>query len=102
MVAFVWGKRDLSTALALKKRLIESGIQLTQIATDNWRSFKQAFAEFDHLVGKQYTVGIEGNNNQLRHKIACALRRSRCFSKRKFFHLKAFDMLFHYVHFGYV
>jgi IS1 family transposase len=39
-----WGKRDLKTALKLKKRIKRLGISYDRIATDGWNSFLAAFA----------------------------------------------------------
>lgn len=74
IAAFVWGKRDLETALALKNKLSESGITFGRIATDNWKSFRLAFSDCRHIVGKKFTLGIEGNNCRLRHRLARAVR----------------------------
>ncbi|WLF85142.1 hypothetical protein L3D26_00770 [Moraxella sp. ZY21109] len=51
-------------------------------------------------MGKYYTVGIEGNNNRLRHRIRCIFRRTYCFSKKLLNHLKAFELAFHYINYG--
>jgi IS1 family transposase len=45
-------------------------------ATDDWDSFLVACAEDGHDVGKAYTVGIEGNNGRLRHRIRRVFRRT--------------------------
>jgi hypothetical protein len=49
-----------------------------------------AFTEDNHDTGKEYTVGIEGNNCRLRHRI----RRAFCW--------KVFDMAFFYINYGFV
>jgi IS1 family transposase len=95
----VWGKRDLKTALKLRKRL---GISYDRIATDGWESFLAAFAEDCHDVGKKHTVGIEGNNCRLRHRLRRAFRRTCYFSKKLRNHWKAFDMVFFYINYGFV
>jgi IS1 family transposase len=102
LVAFVWGKRDLKTALKLKKRIKRLGITYDRIATDDWNSFLAAFAEDCHDVGKEHTVGIEGNNCRLRHRVRRAFRRTCCFSKKLRNHWKAFDMAFFYLNYGFV
>ncbi|MDR2741888.1 MAG: IS1 family transposase, partial [Treponema sp.] len=56
------------------------------VATDNWDSILSAFWEDKHEVGKEYTVGIEGNNCRLRHRIRWVFRRTCCFSKKLFNH----------------
>ena len=102
IVAFVWGKRDIKTAQKLKKRIRQLGVSYDQIGTDNWGSFLATFSDAPHLVGKQYTVGIEGNNCRLRHRIRRAFRRTCCFSKNLFYHWKAFDMAFFSINYGFV
>ncbi|MDR1929181.1 MAG: IS1 family transposase, partial [Treponema sp.] len=67
------------------------GITYDRIATDDC-----------HDVGKEHTVGIEGNNCRLRHRIRRAFRRTCCFSKKPYNHLKAFDMAFFYINYGFV
>jgi IS1 family transposase len=70
IVAFVWGKRDMKTAGKLKQKLSDSGVTCGSIATDDWDSFITVFKGENHLIGKKYTVGIEGNNCRLRHPFA--------------------------------
>ncbi|MDR1904652.1 MAG: hypothetical protein LBQ88_20495 [Treponema sp.] len=60
------GKRDLKTALKLKKRIKRLGITYDRIAADKTNRFLAAFAEDCHDAGKEHTVGIEGNNCRLR------------------------------------
>jgi IS1 family transposase len=76
IVAFVWGKRDLRTANKLRKRLNRLGITYDRIATDDWQSFITAFLQDTHDVGKGFTVGIEGNNCTLRHRIRRVFRKT--------------------------
>jgi IS1 family transposase len=102
IVAFVWGKRDLQTAENLKRKLSDSGVEYGSIATDNWDSFAVAFKEDNHIAGKKHTVGIEGNNCRLRHRIRRAFRKTCCFSKKMVNHLKAFNLAFFYINWGYV
>jgi IS1 family transposase len=92
--AFVWGKRDLKTTGALKKKLSDFEVSYGSIAIDDWDSFLTVFKGTNHLVGKKYTVGIEGNNCRLRHRIRRAFRKTCCFSKKMFNHLKAFNLAF--------
>jgi IS1 family transposase len=101
-VAYVWGKRDIKTAKKLRKRIQELGISYGQIATDQWDSFLAVFGEDEHMVGKKHTVGIEGNNCRLRHRLRRVFRRTCCFSKSLVNHLKAFDMAFFYINYGFV
>jgi IS1 family transposase len=102
IVAFVRGKRDLKTANGLKKKLSDSGVSYGSIATDNRDSFVTVFKDKNHLIGKKYTVGIEGNNCRLRHRIRRAFRKTCCFSKKMINHLKAFHLAFFYINFGFV
>ncbi|MDR0711370.1 MAG: IS1 family transposase, partial [Prevotellaceae bacterium] len=53
-------------------------------------------------IGKKHTVGIEGNNCRLRHRIRRAFRKTCCFSKIIRNHLKTFNLAFFYINFGYV
>jgi IS1 family transposase len=102
IIAYVWGKRDLKTAQKLRKRIIRMGITYDKIATDSWDSFITAFAADNQLIGKKYTMGIEGNNCRLRHRIRRAFRRTCCFSKKLFNHWKAFNLVFFYINYGFV
>ncbi|MDR3114698.1 MAG: IS1 family transposase, partial [Treponema sp.] len=79
-VAYVWGKRDIKTAEKLRRRIKRLGISYDWIATDNGDSFLSGFAEDKHEVGKKHTVGIEGNNCRMRHRIRRVFRRTCCFS----------------------
>lgn len=98
IVAFVWGKRDLKTALALKQRLKELKITYGCIAHDDWKAFDTAFSDADEQwVGKQHTKAIEGNNCAIRHRVSRAVRKSCCFSKSLFYHIKAFNIGFAYI-----
>jgi IS1 family transposase len=63
IVAFVWRKRDL------KERIKQLGISYERIATDDGDHFLSACTEDGHDVGKEDTVGIEGNNCRLRHRV---------------------------------
>jgi IS1 family transposase/transposase-like protein len=102
IVCFEWGNRDLKTVNKLKKKLSDFGVSYGSIATDNWDSFVAAFKDDNHLIGKKYTVGIEGNNCRLRHRIRRAFRKTCCFSKKLINHFKAFNLAFFYINFGFV
>ena len=102
IVAHVWGKRNLKTAKKLRNKLSSLGISFDTIYTDNWDSFNAAFSSDNHVTGKDNTVGIEGNNCRLRHRIRRAFRKTCCFSKKLYNHLKAFNLAFFYINFGYV
>ena len=53
IVAYVWGKRNLQTALALKQRLKELEITYDSIASDEWDAFVTAFSDADdQWIGK--------------------------------------------------
>ena len=94
-MAFVWGKRDLQTALALKQRLKALKVSYERIGGDNWDAFVNAFSDTgDQWMGKQHTKAIEGNNCRIRHRLSRAVRRSCCFSKSMFYHVKSFNIGF--------
>ena len=101
IVAFVWGDRSAKTANRLRERIKELGVTYDRIATDDWDSFIKTFAHDNHDVGKEYTVGIEGNNCRLRHRMRRIFRKSCNFSKKLIYHFNAFRMTMHYVNFGY-
>ena len=100
IVFWTWGKRNIKTVNKLKKRLKAFDITYDKIWSDNWSSFIASFSEANHLVGKEYTKGIEWNNCRLRHRIRRAVRRTCCFSKKIRNYIKAFEMAFHYINFG--
>ena len=102
IVAYVWGKRDLATVKKLKARLKELRVKYARIASDNWDSFVTAFKEYKQLVGKFFTVGIEGNNCRIRHRVRRGFRSSCNFSKKLENHFKAFDLTFFYINHGFV
>ena len=102
IVAYVWGKRDTKTAAELRKQLQLLGVSYDSIASDEWNSFLTAFGEDNLLIGKHYTVGIEGNNCRLRHRVRRAFRKTCCFSKKLLNHFKAFSMAFFYINYGFV
>ncbi|MFJ1390825.1 IS1 family transposase, partial [Capnocytophaga canimorsus] len=45
---------------------------------------------------------IEGNNTLLRHRIRRAVRKTCCFSKKFENHIKAFEIVFFYINFGWI
>ncbi|KAF7277628.1 hypothetical protein GWI33_002957, partial [Rhynchophorus ferrugineus] len=102
IVAYVWGKRDLATVKKLKTRLKELGVNYARIASDHWDSFVTAFKKCKQAIGKFFTVGIEGNNCRIRHRIRRGFRRSCNFSKKLENHFKAFDLTFFYINNGFV
>jgi IS1 family transposase len=102
IVSYVWGKRNYKTAKRLRDKLKSTGISYDVIYTDNWDSFIAVFQQDNHIVGKENTKGIEGNNCRLRHRIRWAFRKTSCFSKKLYNHLKAFNLALFYINFGYV
>ena len=102
IVAYVWGKRDLATVQRLKTKLKQLGIHYTRIASDHWDSFITAFKNCKQSIGKLFTVGIEGNNCKIRHRIRRGFRRSCNFSKKLENHFKAFDLTFFYINNGFI
>lgn len=97
IVAYVWGKRDLATVQRLKARLKKLGVQYTRIVSDHRDIFITAFQCCKQVMGKFFTVGIEGNNCRIRHRIRRGFRRSCNFSKKLENHFKAFDSTFFYI-----
>ena len=97
IVAYFWGKRDLKTAQKLRARLKQLKVSYGSISMDNWDSFITAFKPDNKQVGKQHTIGIEGNNCRLRHRLKRAVRKTCCFSKKLDNHLKVFDLVFFYI-----
>jgi IS1 family transposase len=85
----VRGKRDRKTAKKLRDGLKSAGITFDTVHSDDWDSFIVVFQEDNHITGKGNTKGIEGNNCRLRHRIRRAFRKTCCFSKKLFNHLKA-------------
>ena len=102
IVAWVWGKRNYITAKKLRQKLESFGISFDRIYTDDWNSFTKVFRKDVLVIGKRDTVGIEGNNCRLRHRIRRAFRKTCCFSKKLLNHIKAFRLAFFYINFGYV
>jgi IS1 family transposase len=94
--------RDLKTAGKLRKKHLGARVGYDCIRTDNRESFIIAFQSDNHIIGKKHTAGIEGNNCRLRHRIRRAFRKTCCFSKIIRNHLKAFNLAFFYINFGYV
>jgi IS1 family transposase len=94
IVDYVWGKRNYRTAKKLRDSLRSKGIGYDMVCTDNWDSFISVFKEYNHITGKKYTKGIEGNNCRLRHRSRRAFRKTCCFSKKFFNHFKVFDLAF--------
>jgi len=102
MISWVWGKRDYKTVRSLREKLKKLGVTFGTIYTDDFSSFVKAFKSDNHIIGKKNTVGIEGNNCRLRHRIRRAFRKTCCFSKKVLNHLKAFQLAICYINFGHV
>lgn len=102
IIAWVWGKRNKKTALKLRQKLKDLGVRFGSVCTDNWEAFCIAFQSDKHKIGKAYTTGIEGNNTRLRVRIRRAVRKTCCFSKKLENHIKAFEIVFFYINFGYI
>jgi IS1 family transposase/transposase-like protein len=102
IVGYVWGKRSYKTAKKLRDKLNLIGVTFDMVYTDNWNSFNSVFQEDNHVIGKENTKGIEGNNCRLRHRIRRAFRKTCCFSKKLYNHFKAFDLAFFYINYGFV
>ena len=102
IIAYVWGKRNYKTAKRLRSKIAKLGVSYDTVYTDDWSSFVKTFKSDNHIIGKKNTVGIEGNNCRLRHRIRRAFRKTCCFSKKLLNHLKSFSLAFFYINFGYV
>ena len=102
IVAWVFGKRNTNTVRELWYKIEALGIKWGRLLTDNWKHFKRAFSDTHHVIGKEGTKGIEGNNCRLRHRIRRAFRRTCCFSKKMENHVKAFELAFYYINYGHI
>jgi len=98
----VWGDRSAKTANRLREKIISLGVTYDRIATDDWEAFVKTFSSDAHDTGKQHTVGIEGNNCRIRHRMRRIFRKSCNFSEILRNHYKAFKMTLNYINFGYV
>jgi IS1 family transposase len=101
-VAYVRGKRNCKMAKKMRGKLLSTGIGYDVIYTDKWDSFTAVFKSDNHVVGKENTRGIEGNNCRLRYRIRRAFRKTCCFSKKPYNHFKAFDLVVFYINYGFV
>jgi IS1 family transposase len=97
-----WRRRNYKTAKKLRDKLKAEGIVYDEVCSDKRDSFIAVFKENKHVAGKEYSKGIEGNNCRLRHRIRRAFQKTCCFSKKLFNHLKAFELAFFYINYGYV
>ena len=100
IVAYVWGDRSAKTANHLREKIIALGVTYDRIATDDWESLIKTFSVDAHDIGKQHTVGIEGNNCRLRHRMRRIFRKSCNFSKKLCNHYKPFKMTLNYINFA--
>lgn len=97
IIAYIWGNRSFKIANRLRKKL---KITYDCIATDHWDSFVKTFQDNSHLIGKAHTLGIEGNNCRLCHRIRRFFRKTCDFSKKLLNHFKTFKIALHYINFG--
>jgi len=74
IICYVFGRRNLKTARKLKQKLSELCISYETTCSGNWRGFVVVLGGVSRRVGKEYTVGIKGNNCRLRHRIRRACR----------------------------
>lgn len=102
IVAWTFGKRNYKTTKKLRDKITELGITFSAIAMDFWDSFVKVFAKDNPIIGKEHTIGIEGNNCRLRHRIRRAVRKTCCFSKIMVNHIKAFRLAFFYINYGHI
>jgi IS1 family transposase len=102
IAGYVCGKGNKKTAKKLRDKLKSNGIGYDAVCTDKWDSFLAVFQADNHTVGKEHTKGIEGNNCSLRHRIRRAFRKTCCFPKKLFNHLKSFNLAFFYINYGFV
>ena len=77
-------------------------VKWLRLAFDNWKTLKKIFKNEPSLIGKEHTQGIEGNNCRLRHRIRRGFRKTCNFSKKEENHIKHFELVFHYINFGFV
>jgi insertion element IS1 protein InsB len=49
--------------------------------TDDWESYSEVIPANKHKIGKQYTIGIEQNNSNIRHFLGRFTRRTKVVSK---------------------
>ena len=61
-------KRNFKTANRLRDKLKSMDISYDVVYTDKWDSFIAVFQADNHIIGKENTQGIEGNNCHLRQK----------------------------------
>ena len=59
IAAYVWGKRNLTTAKQLKAQLTNLGISFDKIACNDWDSFLTAFKHNIKQVGKRFTLALK-------------------------------------------
>lgn len=102
IVAYVRGKRDLKTAKKLRARLKQLEVSYDSISMENWDTFITTYKGDRKKIGKQYTVGIEGNKCCLRHRLRRTVRKTCCFLKKPGNYFKVFDLVLFYINYGYV
>jgi len=65
------GGGDIAIVQRLKEKLKQLGIHYTRISSNQWDSFITTFKDCQQSIGKFFTIGIEGNNCKIRHRIRC-------------------------------
>jgi hypothetical protein len=98
-VSYVWGKRNHKTAKKLRDKLKSQGITYDSVYTDKWDSFIAVFQADNHIIGRENTKGIEGNNYRLGMGYDILLEKPVVFPK-PFNQITAFELAFYYINFG--
>ena len=102
LISYTWGKRNIAIMRELEARLNALKVTYGNVAMDKWQSFVEIFGSEKLNPDKKYTMEIEGNNCRLRHRIRWIVRKTHCFSKKLLYHFKTFDLVFHYINYGFV
>ena len=79
MLAYVFGRRQDTVFLQLKRLLAPFGI--TRYHTDDWGAYTRHLDEAEHNSGKQNTQQIERKHLTLRTRSKRLTRKTICFSK---------------------
>jgi IS1 family transposase len=100
-VTCAWGRRDIKTVEKLKERLKSLGAG-GGTATGARERFGAALKEEERPAGRRHTKGTEGNNCRLGRGTKRAFRKTCCFRRNPANRLKAFDMVFFFINYGFV
>jgi hypothetical protein len=65
------GQTGLENSQRVEEETVGFRHKLWKYCTDDWDSFVSAFKDKNHLMGKRYTVGIEGNNCIISFRKTC-------------------------------